>query len=855
IYAHWGKSEIQHTLTITAPKGATITINGEQTVTNGKLEIFRGYLDGYNITINAEDGYVLTSYRDEGWNIIECETVEQMQSVSLSVAATGDANIECWVVEAATVTVDGLTDTSFVIPVDKNVYNYIRDNYKKILNIFSSESEHSIDEYTCGLYLDEGLQTPLGENITGEQFKAMGIKTLYTKQVTLYYDNNAEMLLEITINDNKNPTYAIAVIKSRIDGVNVVVPKSYKTKINGTDYTLPVQQVTFSNAYSALRTKISSIIIPSTVTSISFTYEQDGNNDVYNSLTSIIVVGDNPIYDSRDNCNAIIETATNTLIRGSNFTVIPDTVTTLGEYCFAGADISKPSKEGQWAGDGHGYTIPYSVSFIDLGAYMNVITSGGGGFYEYIDETQWTYASSNSSTTWTELQSSQSLFIISANNYLRKKNTTTLSATFELNADGQSYTLVECKDTTSTHIIVPAIYNGKPVTKIGSYAFNGNTTVQTVTLPLTIQEIGDSAFEGCTNLTNINLPNGLTTIGRAAFKWAGLSGELKIPASVVSIGAHAFSQVVVGYDEKGLESSWELYKDSNSNVVGKITSLIFEENAKCEFIGQRAFGWCASITNIALPSSLKHIEVGAFHCCTGLKTFSFGENSKLEYIAKNAFNSCRYIDDEGELQPTAGLDISNLQNLKYIGEKAFQNTYITSFTIPQNVEHIDIDAFRTTKLTNLSVNSNSRYFSSKSTMVKNDGDSVESIIVNSNKTSGECNAIWGYINGDWTIVAGSANTANLPAGIQSIGNSAFREIAITILTLPGSVNNIEKNAFHTSGIQTLNIGGEVVVGDDAFNHCYDLSAIYYFANKIDISAFTGSNNNFIESHGTNTTFT
>ena len=49
---------------------------------------------------------------------------------------------------------------------------------------------------------------------------------------------------------------------------------------------------------------------------------------------SIVVEDGNPIYDSRENCNAIIETKTNTLVIGGNSTIIPNTVKTIGENAF-----------------------------------------------------------------------------------------------------------------------------------------------------------------------------------------------------------------------------------------------------------------------------------------------------------------------------------------------------------------------------------------------------------------------------------------------------------------------------------------------------------------------------------------
>ena len=75
------------------------------------------------------------------------------------------------------------------------------------------------------------------------------------------------------------------------------------------------------------------------------------------SLTSIVVDKNNPKYDSRDNCNAIIETETNTLIQGCQNTVIPDSVEIIGEGAFAGCTGLKS------------VIIPDSVTEIGEGAF------------------------------------------------------------------------------------------------------------------------------------------------------------------------------------------------------------------------------------------------------------------------------------------------------------------------------------------------------------------------------------------------------------------------------------------------------------------------------------------------------
>ncbi len=74
---------------------------------------------------------------------------------------------------------------------------------------------------------------------------------------------------------------------------------------------------------------LESISIPSTVTKIG-----DYAIGINHNLSVITVSKDNSVYDSRDNCNAIIKTADNELIVGCKSTVIPDTVKKIGDSAF-----------------------------------------------------------------------------------------------------------------------------------------------------------------------------------------------------------------------------------------------------------------------------------------------------------------------------------------------------------------------------------------------------------------------------------------------------------------------------------------------------------------------------------------
>ena len=100
--------------------------------------------------------------------------------------------------------------------------------------------------------------------------------------------------------------------------------------------TIPPDLETLEGSVFAECTNLSSINIPSNITSVegSTFYGCTG-------LTTITVDPENPVYDSRNNCNAIIETSTGALIRGCKTTVIPEGVTSIDQLAFydaGGAD-------------------------------------------------------------------------------------------------------------------------------------------------------------------------------------------------------------------------------------------------------------------------------------------------------------------------------------------------------------------------------------------------------------------------------------------------------------------------------------------------------------------------------------
>jgi len=138
------------------------------------------------------------------------------------------------------------------------------------------------------------------------------------------------------------------------NGVTTIAGCAFSNCTSLTSVTIPnsvttIESDAFEGCYS-----LTSITIPNSVTSI-----KSGAFSVCYGLTSIMVEEGNSKYDSRDNCNAIIETGTNQLLFGCQNTKIPNSVTSIGDFAFHGC-IGLIS-----------VTIPNSVTSIGAWAFYN----------------------------------------------------------------------------------------------------------------------------------------------------------------------------------------------------------------------------------------------------------------------------------------------------------------------------------------------------------------------------------------------------------------------------------------------------------------------------------------------------
>ena len=375
---------------------------------------------------------------------------------------------------------------------------------------------------------------------------------------------------------------------------------------------------------------LTSITIPKSVTNINI---GSGIFSKCSSLNSITVEKGNTKYDSRDDCNAIIETKTNTLIASCNNTIIPNSVTTIGSFAFG--DSNRTS-----------ITIPATITDIRIRAFCGC-----------------------SDLTFVTVEEGNTIYDS------REK----CNAIIETKSNSL---IVGCRNT-----VIPS-----SVTSISNWAFEWCKSLTSISIPNSVTSIGINAFSGCLGLTSISIPNSVTSIGINAFSYC--SGLTSITCEAITppdCGSSCFYDINKSIPVYVAANNVDAYKTANlwkdfTNIQAIPTTYtltdgelynIGSQRKECEISYTRTFNntaWQA----LYIPFSLNYND--------------WKDNFEIAYI-----NGVRQLDknDDGIIDETI-MDVIKIKsgstspNMPYLikakttGEKTFSVSNATLYPAEEN---------------------------------------------------------------------------------------------------------------------------------------------------------------------------
>ena len=236
---------------------------------------------------------------------------------------------------------------------------------------------------------------------------------------------------------------------------------------------------------------LTAIEIPNSINNI-----EEGAFSGCSSLCVINVENGNEVYDSRENCNAIIEKESSSLICGCKCTIIPNSVTSINKYAFEGCKNLTS------------IVLPNSVTEICTAAFRNC-------------------------EGLTSIVLSSNLISIGDFAFCDCSGLTLVDIPDSVTSIGD-YTFYGCSG-------LSAIEIPNSVTSIGSLAFWECSSLGSIVIPSTVTTIESGTFLNCNRLISIVIPNSVNHIGESAFYGCSGLTSAVIGNSVISIGEDVFS--------------------------------------------------------------------------------------------------------------------------------------------------------------------------------------------------------------------------------------------------------------------------------------------------------------------------
>ena len=169
-----------------------------------------------------------------------------------------------------------------------------------------------------------------------------------------------------------------------------------------------------------------------------------------------------------------------------------------------------------------------------------------------------------------------------------------------------------------------------------------------IVIPSSVTSIGDWAFSFCRSLSEIVIPSSVTSIGDRAFCGCSSLKYISIPKSVICLNGNPFAKWNGKLECLSPNFVFEddiLFNKDKSRIISfrnqNIKSYVISSSVTS--IGDHAFSWCRSLSEIVIPSSVTGIGKGVFSCCDSLSEIVIP--SSVTSIGDSAFSCCDSLSE------------------------------------------------------------------------------------------------------------------------------------------------------------------------------------------------------------------